>query len=153
VLIFRLDGRDHAFGVQDVIEVVRMVAVTPLPDGLPWVAGVLNYRGRVIPVIDARARLGLPRRAPDLSTPIIVLAADDQAAALVVDEAVEVLALPAGTVEPADRVSGASGLVAGVARPGTRLIVLLDAARLCAECTDGYTEDARPGGGAYAAAS
>jgi purine-binding chemotaxis protein CheW len=132
VLTFRLGGQEHAVPVGDVVEVVRMVAVTPLPDSVPWVVGVLNYRGRVVPVIDGRTRLGLPRRERDLAMPMIVLAAGGQAAVLVVDEALDVLALPAEAVQPPE-VAGATGaVVSGVARYGTRLIVRLDAARLCA---------------------
>jgi len=153
LLTFRLDGRDHALPVDQVVEVVRMVAITPLPDGAPWVAGVLNYRGRVIPVIDLRVRLGLPRREPDLSTPLIVVDAGPQPAALLVDEADEVLALPADAVQPPDPVAAASPAVTALARHGKRLIVLLDAARLTAGCADGARPGpASTGGGIHAAA-
>jgi purine-binding chemotaxis protein CheW len=130
VLTFRLDGREHGLAVGDVVEVVRMVAITPLPEGPAWVAGVLNYRGRVIPVIDLRVRLGLPRREPGLSTPLIVVDAGPRPAALLVDEADEVLALPADAVQPPDPAAAACPAVTGLARHGTRLIVLLDPARL-----------------------
>jgi purine-binding chemotaxis protein CheW len=132
VLTFRLAGQEHALPVGDVVEVVRMAAVTPLPEASPWVGGVLNYRGRVIPVVDARARFGMPRRAPDLSTPIVVVRADDLAAGVVVDEAVDVVTLPGAAVRPPDRLGAESPAVSAVARQGERLILVLDAARLCA---------------------
>jgi purine-binding chemotaxis protein CheW len=131
VLTFRLEGREYAVPAGDVVEVLRMVAVTPVPEGPPWVCGVLNFRGRVIPVVDARARLGLARRDPDLSTPIVVVEAGERVAGVVVDEALDVLALPGG-VEYPDRVSGASPAVCGVAHRGDRLVLVLDSARLCA---------------------
>jgi purine-binding chemotaxis protein CheW len=135
VLTFRLDGRVHALDVGDVVEVVRMVAITPLPGGKPWIPGVLNHRGRVIPVIDLRIRLGLPYREPGLSTPIIVVDAGAQPAAIVVDEADDVIALPAGAIAPPDP-GTASPAVTGLARHGKRLIVLLDAAQLCTGSAD-----------------
>jgi purine-binding chemotaxis protein CheW len=114
VLAFRLEGREYAVPAGEVIEVVRMVAVVPVPEAPPWVCGVLNYRGRVIPVVDARVRLGLARRDPDLCTPIIVMQAGEQAAGVLVDEALDVLALPGGVDYP-DRVRGGSPAVSAVA--------------------------------------
>jgi len=136
VLTFRLEGREFAVPVGEVIEVLRMVAVTPLPEAPAWVGGVLNYRGRVIPVVDARARLGMARRDPDLSTPIVVVEAGERPAGVVVDEALDVLALPGEAVQPSDGASGVSGAVSAVARRGERLVLVLDAARLCAGSVD-----------------
>lgn len=133
VLTFRVEAVEHALPVRDVVEVVRMVALTPVPAASPWVAGVLNYRGRVVPVVDTRTRLGRPRREPDPSTPIVVIEAGAAAAGLIVDEALDVLPLPATSVEPAGGSEQAYGPVAHVARTGERLILLLDAAGLCAE--------------------
>lgn len=147
VVTFRLAGQEFAVPVGDVIEVVRMVAVTPLPDGVPWVVGVLNYRGRVVPVVDARVRLGLPRRAPGLDTPILIVAAGDRAAGLVVDSALEVLALPDGALAPPGEYR-ATEAVSGVARQGRRLILLVDVERLVA----GDGESPWSGGGPGAAA-
>jgi purine-binding chemotaxis protein CheW len=127
-----MDGREHALPVEDVVEVLRMVAATPLPEAPPWVCGVINLRGRVIPLIDLRSRLGAPRREPDLSTPIIAVQANDVAAGLVVDEVVEVLALPREAVDSPDRVTAAApaSALSGVARRGDRLILVLDPQRL-----------------------
>jgi purine-binding chemotaxis protein CheW len=150
VLTFGLADREYAFPVGDVAEVVQMVAVTPLPEGLPWVVGMLNYRGRVVPVVDGRTRLGMPRRDWNLSTPMIVVATGGRAAALVVDEALEVLALPAEAVEPAEDAAGPAASVSAIARHGRRLILLLDAAWIGASVAD--RDDAGRGGRAYDAA-
>jgi purine-binding chemotaxis protein CheW len=131
LLVFRVEGREHALPVKDVVEVLRMVAATPLPEAPPWVGGVINFRGRVIPLIDVRSRLGAPRREPDLSTPIIVVETNEVAAGLVVDEVVEVLALRSEAVDPPGRVTASAPAVAGVARQGDRLILVLDGERLC----------------------
>jgi purine-binding chemotaxis protein CheW len=131
VLVFTLHGRELALPVEEVIEVLRMVAVTALPEAPCWVAGVINLRGRIIPVIDLRARLGMPPREPALSTPIIVVGRREAAAGLLADGAVEVLTLPSEAVEPPDRLPAPAPAVTGMARQGDRLILVLDPRRLC----------------------
>lgn len=135
LLVFRLEGREHALPVEDVVEVLRMVAATPLPEAPPWVDGVINVRGRVIPLVDLRRRLGAPRREPDVSTPIIVVQAAETATGLVVDEVVELLVLGSEALASPAPVT-ASSAVAGVAREGDRLILVLDRERLCAGSVD-----------------
>jgi purine-binding chemotaxis protein CheW len=129
LLVFRIDGHEHALPIEDVVEVVRMVAATPLPGASAWVSGVINCRGRVIPLIDARARLGAPRREPELSTSIVVLETDQAAGGIVVDEVVEVL-----TVNPealaADNASDNGPAVAAVVHRADRVILVLDSDHL-----------------------
>lgn len=55
---FRVDGRSYALPLDQVVEVVRMVAIIPVPDAPAWVAGVVNLRGALIPMIDLRPRFG-----------------------------------------------------------------------------------------------
>ena len=131
LLVFRLDGREHALPLEQVVEVIRIVAVTPLPEVPPWVRGVMDVRGRVIPVIDLRVKLGMPARTPDLSTPIVVVETGGLPAGLVADEVVEVLALPDAAVEPPDQAAGHAGVVTSVARPGGRIVLVLDTEALC----------------------
>jgi purine-binding chemotaxis protein CheW len=130
VLVLRLEAREYALPVHRVIEVVRMVAITPLPEAPPWVDGVVNLRGRVVPVIDLRARLGIPRRVPDLSTPIVMTVAESGAFGLVADELVEVLTLSPEGPDAGSEEAASSTAVTATARHGDRLILMLDADRL-----------------------
>lgn len=136
LLVFRVEGRELALTVEEVVEVVRMVAPTPLPEAPPWVGGVINCRGQVVPLIDVRSRVGAPRREPDLSDAIIVVQTDEAVIGLVVDEVVEVLALRSGAVEPPGRVASTAPGVSGVAREGDRLILVLDQEHLCQGTAD-----------------
>jgi purine-binding chemotaxis protein CheW len=111
LLVFRIDGCEHAVAVEQVVEVLRMVAATPLPDAPPWVLGVINVRGRVIPLIDVRARLGAPRLEPEPSTSVIVVQTDEVAAGLVVDEVVEVLAVRHDALQRPDQVTVDSAVI------------------------------------------
>lgn len=130
LLVFAVAGHEHALAVGDVVEVVRMVAVTPLPEAPPSVMGVINFRGRVIPLVDVRSRIGAPPRDPDLSTPIIVVRSAEVAAGLVVDEVVEVLTVDRASLEVPAGVDGPAHAVCAVARVDDRLILVLDRERL-----------------------
>jgi purine-binding chemotaxis protein CheW len=143
-----MDGHEHALPVEDIVEVLRMVAPTPLPDAPPWMSGVINVRGRVIPLVDLQRRLGGPRLEPEVSTSIIVVGAGREAAGLMVDEVVEVLALPSHAVTVPGPLTAAATAVSGVARHGDRLILVLDwgclsqgFAHLCAASGGGETRD------------
>lgn len=136
VLVFKAESREYALPVRDVVEVVRMVVITPLPKAPSWVDGVLNFRGRVIPVLDLRARLGIPRREPDLSTPIVITAAESGLFGLVADELVEVLPLSRDQVDAPNAETAATPAVASMIRHDDRLILVLDAHRLHDEPLD-----------------
>lgn len=132
-LTFRLEGGEYALDIRDVIEVLSMVALAPMPQAQPWLAGMLNLRGRVMPVIDLRRRLGLAPRPYSLDTPIIVVRQADRPVGLIVDEAVEVLTLPDQALSDPDALAGPAHAVRAIARLADRLIMLLDLDRICAE--------------------
>src|SRR4051812_47873803 len=91
LLVFRLQAREYALPVASVVEVLRMVAVSPLPGSPAWLSGVINLRGHIIPVMDLRLRMGLAAEPIDLTTPLIIAESNGQTLGLVVDSAVEVL--------------------------------------------------------------
>jgi purine-binding chemotaxis protein CheW len=136
LVIFRLQGIEHAVPVEDVVQVLRMVAITPVAQAPPWLRGVIDLRGRVIPVIDLRRRLGMPQRAPDLSTPILVVRGRGVTAGLVADEVVEVLALPCRAWSPSDRVAAPRSAVSSAIRYADRLLLILDTGRICEGSAD-----------------
>jgi purine-binding chemotaxis protein CheW len=131
-VVFRLHAREYAFPIGQAIEVLYMVALTPLPEAPGWLPGMINMRGRVIPVMDLRTRLGLPQRTPDLNTAIIVAQAEYGVVGLIADAVVEILALPSESIATPDALAGATHTVASVAHVGDRLIVILDVHALCA---------------------
>lgn len=130
VLIFKVEAREYALPAHHVAEVVRMAAITPLPEAPRWVEGVLNFRGRIVPVVDLRARLGIPRREPDLSTPIVITTAESGLFGLIADELVEVLLLSSHQLDPAIGESAGSPAITSMVRYGDRLILMLDPDRL-----------------------
>jgi purine-binding chemotaxis protein CheW len=131
-VVFRIAGSEYGLPVGNVGEILRMVAIAPVPEAPEWLPGVINLRGRVIPVIDLRTRLGLPREPVGLNTPIIVAETGGQMVGLVADSVTELLTVPLDAVEPPDDRVGASAAVDGVARAGDRIILTFDLERVCA---------------------
>jgi purine-binding chemotaxis protein CheW len=128
VILLRLDGREYALPLGCVVEVVRMVALAPVPDGPSHLLGLLDLRGRVVPVLDLRRRLGLAPAEPGLSTPICVAEAAGRGFGLVADAVTDVRPL-LGPLERLE-VAPAGSPVAGVTHVGGRLVSLLDPERL-----------------------
>ena len=132
-VVFRLAEHEYALRLESVSEVLRMVAITPLPEAAPWLAGVINRRGRVITVIDLRVRLGLPAPAPGLTTPIIVVEADGRQLGVIADSVVEVLTQAAEAASLPAGLAGQSRLArATLHAEGGRLITVLDLGPLSA---------------------
>jgi purine-binding chemotaxis protein CheW len=102
--------------------------ITNVPRAPDFVEGVINLRGKVIPIVDLRKRFGLEGREHDKHTRIIVIEISMMIVGFVVDSVSEVLRIPANTVEPPPPV--VSGLeseyIEGVGNMDDRLLVLLD---------------------------
>lgn len=132
VVVFELGDELYGADIAVVREVGPLQRVTRVPRTPRYIEGVTNLRGRVIPVIDLRRRLGLPVTPHTKQTRIAVAELDGGQVGMIVDSVQEVLRIPSGAVEPP------TGLVSkldaesitGVAKVGDRLIVLLDLAHV-----------------------
>lgn len=116
-----LAGQEYAIPADYVGEVFRFAAVMPLPDSRPWVLGVIDVRGRVIPVVDGRRRLGLPEREDWLSATVVLIEHED-VSGFVVDEARDIVRIGSDGIEPA---RDAAGLFA-IGRVDGRMLLIID---------------------------
>ncbi len=132
LLVFRLELREYALPITQVVEVLRMVAIAPVPEAPVWLPGVINLRGHITPVIDLRTRLGLARRQPGLNTPIIISRLRDASLGLIADEVSDVIDIPSSLLEKVNRVDGSAPPLSAIAHMDARLIMILDLPRLCA---------------------
>lgn len=132
VVIFRLAGEHYALDIQGVQEIVRMQAITPIPGSEPWVEGITNLRGRVVPVIDLRRRFGFSPEPHTSETRIVVVTSPVGLVGLIVDAVSEVLRIPGDQVEPPAAIVSASGATClrGIATLDDRLVSLIDLDRL-----------------------
>jgi purine-binding chemotaxis protein CheW len=126
VLVFEVGGRRYGLPAAEVRELVRAVAILPLPQATAGIEGVINIRGTVVPVLDLRARLGLPAKPVEPADHMIVTGSDRRPVALRIDRALElvtleVTALGASEGGPPDE-DGRNG----VAQRSDELVPLLD---------------------------
>ncbi len=132
-LTFRLGPEEYALEILRVQEIRAISAITPVPNTLPYVKGVMNLRGSVVPVLDLRARLGMTEAVHGRLTVIIVVIVDARAVGLVVDGVCDVLAISREDIESAPSFSGPQegAFVAGLAHAGEKLVILLDLDAVC----------------------
>lgn len=136
LVVFRLGAEEFGVPIMCVQEIVRVPEqLTRVPRTPAFVEGVINLRGVVLPVIDQRARLGLPPLARNDGQRIMVFAQGAQRTGFIVDAVAEVLRVPQACLAPAPDLSGPqSRLIQQVARlrDGERLVMLIDPAQLLA---------------------
>lgn len=135
-LTFALADEEYGVGIGAVTEIVGMQRIMGVPDVPAYIKGVINLRGKVIPLMDVRLRFGMEERAYDERTVVIVLDLDDAPIGLVVDRVREVLEISPDHIDrPAQFGRGGSGrsAVRGLGRLGDRVAVLLDTGALVSD--------------------
>lgn len=146
-LTFGLGGVEYGIEILKVQEIKGSSVVTPVPNTPPFVRGVMNLRGTVIPVVDLRTRLAIVGAPPTGPTVIIVVSVGVKLVGLIVDAVSDVLDVRASDVDPApDLGSGIEArFLQGIARLGERLVVLLDIDRLLATSSASLVVSGAPG--------
>lgn len=131
---FHVGEEEFGLNILSVQEIIRVQQLTRVPNSPDFVDGVINLRGKVIPVIALRKRFGLQDLAHDKQTRIVVVEIRGTVLGFIVDSVSEVLRIPADTVEPPPRLGKVEReYVSGVGKLDNRLLILLDADRLMGE--------------------
>ena len=132
---FHVGGEEFGLDILRVQEIIRVQQLTRVPNSPDFVEGVINLRGKVIPVIALRKRFGLEILAQDKQTRIVVVVeVKGTVLGFMVDSVSEVLRIPADTVEPPPRLGKVEReYVSGVGKLNDRLLILLDVDRLMSE--------------------
>ena len=127
LVTFALDREHYGIPVQRVREVIRVGEITRVPQAPGHVRGVTNLRGRILPVVELRSRLGLPSAVLTPRSRIIVTEAHGRVLGLLVDAVLQVIRIAADTVQPApdDVMTPQADWLAGVARRPDCLLILL----------------------------
>jgi len=139
-LTFKLNQEGYAIDVMQVVEIIRLQKITPVPHMPPYFKGVINLRGKVIPVLDLRERFQMANFETTDHTCIIVVQVstperDQILAGLIVDEVEEVLTIPEDTVQPTPEVgnTAAADYLSGISNMNEQVRTILDLTKLLNE--------------------
>ncbi|MCK9211644.1 MAG: chemotaxis protein CheW [Ignavibacteriaceae bacterium] len=125
---FFIGSEEFGIDILYVQEINRMSQVTKVPNAPDFVNGVINLRGRVIPVIDLRLKFGMPKKEPDKNTRIIVMEVSGKTVGFIVDSVNEVLRIPKNVTEapPSLAMGINSEYIKAVGKLEDRLLILID---------------------------
>ncbi len=128
-LTFPVEAELYGVAIAKVTEIVGLQRIMSVPDVPAYIKGVINLRGKVIPLMDIRLRFGLPEKDYDDRTVVIVLQIADAPIGLIVDGVNEVLDIPDDQIDrPRSYAPGDGGsLVKGLARLDDRVAIILEA--------------------------
>jgi len=131
---FFLSGEEYGVDVRLVQEIIRVSEITQVPRAPGFIKGVINLRGRIIPVIDLKRKLGLGEVRADRQSRIVVVKVKERLVGLLVDGASQVLKVPVATIEaaPEEVVEIDANYLRGVAKLESRLIILMDLTKVLA---------------------
>jgi len=130
---FLLGEEEFGADILVVQEIIRMQPTTRVPNAPHFVEGVINLRGKVIPIVDLRKRLNVRGAKDDHSVRIIVVNVDGKITGFIVDSVSQVLRIPRNTIEPAPSIVIAgieSEYITGVSKLDDKLLILLDFSKI-----------------------
>jgi purine-binding chemotaxis protein CheW len=145
-LTFVCAGEEYGVAILCVQEIKGWDGVTRVPYAPNYLLGVMNLRGVIVPVIDLRVRFGLPARAMDSSTVVVVVSVrssrGEKTAGIVVDAVSEVYSVAPEQIKPAPSLgaSADAACVCGLATVEDKMVMLLDMDRLVSSCIDAPEE-------------
>jgi len=134
---FHLGQEEFGIDILRVQEINRMVEITKVPQAPHYCEGVINLRGKVIPIIDLRKKFEMDIEEWTKNTRIVVCDVDGNVIGMIVDAVEEVLRIPSSTIEPAPEIvtSINSDYIKGVAKLEERLLIFLDISKIAGEMT------------------
>jgi len=132
---FSLADETYAIDVLQVQEVLKMTDIAPVPGVPDYILGIINLRGDVVTVIDARRRMSLPYREPDDASRIVIIDAGHQNVGILVDAVAEVVQISPSSVDPAPAVGNdqTSRFILGVTSTEEGLTILIDLNKLLSD--------------------
>lgn len=122
ILVFEVGGRRYGLPAAEIRELLRAVTILPLPLAPAGVVGVINLRGTVVPVMDLRARLGLPPKPLEPADHLVIIGADERPVALLIDRILELVPLEVTDLAAGEDEDG----LGEVAQQSEGLLPLLD---------------------------
>lgn len=137
-VVLTVADTEYVISAADVLHMESYTGATRVPGARGYVGGLIQIRGKVVPVVDLRARFGLPSVEPTLDSRVIVVQHDGRTVGLLVDSAREVVKIAADELRPPPEIMAeeSAGFVRAVAQLGKRLVMLVDVGRIIGEEQD-----------------
>jgi purine-binding chemotaxis protein CheW len=137
-VLCKIGDAEYVLPGDDVLQMESYAGSTKVPGAAEQVAGLVQIRGRVVPVLNMRVVFGLPPITPTLDSRVVVMKRGERTVGLLVDSAREVLKIPRDDFQPPPPVvvQQTDGLVKGVAQVGNRLLMLIDFTKVIGEEQD-----------------
>jgi len=139
VVSFKVGNEEYGLDILRVQEIIRLQELTRVPNSPDFVDGVINLRGKVIPVIALRKRFGLQEQTHDKETRIVVLETQSTVLGFIVDSVSEVIRIPANTVAVPPRIGKIEREFVSVGKLENRLLILLDVDRIMGDAPKGVS--------------
>jgi purine-binding chemotaxis protein CheW len=132
IVIFQLDKELFGLDIYRIVEITRMLEITKVPRSLSFIEGIINLRGKIIPVVDLRKRIGFASAPPTRLSRVIIIKIEGHRLGLVVDSVDRVVKIPKDTVEPVppDALQIDADFLSGIGHLDKQLIILLDVDRI-----------------------
>jgi purine-binding chemotaxis protein CheW len=123
-----LNDEKYGIDIMDIEEILRMMDITKVPKAPSFVEGIINIRGKVIPIVDLRKKIGIPAREYTSFTRIIVVNLRGKQVGFIVDQVEEVLRVDSSLVDkaPVASTSVENQYIKGVARLSTGMVIILN---------------------------
>lgn len=136
LVTFSVDGEEYGIDISSVQEIIRVSQITAVPNAPDFVRGVINLRGRVIPVLNLRKRLELPDGVLTKNSRIMVVECGAKVLGLLVDGVSHVIRIPTASVDtPPGEVDGTKAFVKGIGKIDSRLIMIMELDKVLAKET------------------
>jgi len=131
-LTFRLDQEEYGIDILKVQEIRGYEPPTRVADAPPFIKGVVNLRGTIVPIVDMRLKFNCTKADYDAFTVVIILNLRQRIVGIVVDSVSDVMELPPDSIKAAPEIDSMidSGAVTGLGSLGDRMLILLDIERL-----------------------
>ncbi|RKY41558.1 MAG: chemotaxis protein CheW [Candidatus Makaraimicrobium thalassicum] len=126
LITFKLADKEYAVDINQVHEVLRVREAVPVPDAADFVEGVINLRGKVVPLVSLRKKLGFKESELKRASRIIIAQSDSHFIGVIVDRVSDVISLDPADITPPDEVLKKATYLTGVGRIGERLILIVD---------------------------
>lgn len=133
LVIFTLDNKQYGVDISSVREVIRLRAVTSIPDSEDFIEGVISVRGKVLVLVNLRTKLGIKKTELLKMNRIIIVQIASHNVGLLVDGVSDVISINSGSITPVDEMLKDAKYLVGVVKMGERIVVIMDVEKLLLE--------------------